>query len=156
VKRLSPEAARSFELEHDDLLFARSGATAGKAFRFTSDMGPACFAGYLIRFRFDKDRVLPEFVELWTQTAHYWAQIGESTIQATIQNISANRYLALAIPDVAIHEQRDVFEELHIARSRYAAVRTRLTLQIALLKERRQALITAAVTGGLDVTKGAA
>lgn len=41
-------------------------------------------------------------------------------------------------------------------RQRLRVMTSKITRQIALLKERRQALITAAVTGELDVTKGAA
>ncbi len=46
IKRLHPSVARPFLLHEGDLLFARSGATSGKAFRYQTSMGEAAFAGY--------------------------------------------------------------------------------------------------------------
>jgi hypothetical protein len=50
------------KLFNEDMLFARSGATAGKTFLYTDNLGPAIFAGYCIRFRFNRSHVLPRFV----------------------------------------------------------------------------------------------
>jgi type I restriction enzyme, S subunit len=50
VRRLPPLVARPYMLDDGDVLFARSGATVGKAFIYRAAMGPCCFAGYLIRF----------------------------------------------------------------------------------------------------------
>jgi len=151
VKRLPPEVAHPFLLHDDDLLFARSGATSGKAFRYRASMGPACFAGYLIRFRFNTARVLPALVELWTRTSHYWGQITESAVQATIQNVNAERYLELRLPDVPRSRQPALIEAMTQVRRVHSEARTRLARQIALLQEHRQALITAAVTGELEI-----
>ena len=153
VKRLAPVIARPFILAHGDLLFARSGATTGKAFRYQLPMGPAAFAGYLIRFRFDSTRILPELVDLWTRTRHYGDQIGESTVQATIQNVSADRYASLMVPIVPVDQQPRLVDELVGARRSHSEACGGLAQQIALLRERRQALITAAVTGELDLVE---
>ncbi len=56
VKRLSSGTARPYLLEDGDVLVARSGATVGKSFLYRESIGPACFAGYLIRLRFDPNR----------------------------------------------------------------------------------------------------
>ena len=151
IKRLDPRAASQFYLSDNDVLFARSGATSGKAFRYRAGMGPASFAGYLIRFQFDESVVLPEFIELWTQTAHYWGQIAESTVQATIQNVSADKYMSLEVPQVAADAQVDLVEKLRRERMRTARLRRLLEQQVSLLSEHRRALITAAVTGELEM-----
>jgi len=151
VRRLTPNRASEYLLRDGDILFARSGATVGKAFRFKSTLGPACFAGYLIRFRFDPDRIIPELVELWTQTFHYWDQIRESALQATIQNVSAEKYMSLRIPYVPIDEQRALVSRLQGSQTRSAMTRLKLQRQTGLLSERRHALITAAVTGELEI-----
>ncbi len=51
-----------FVLRPGDLLFARSGATVGKTYLYTGDIGLAMFAGYCIRFRFDTSKVLLNFM----------------------------------------------------------------------------------------------
>jgi type I restriction enzyme, S subunit len=151
VKRLRPEIARPYRLEDGDLLFARSGATAGKAFRYRASMGEACFAGYLIRMRVNGKLARSEFVELWTQTSHYWGQILSNAVQSTIQNVNADRYLSLLMPVVHLRDQDLLIHSLTRYRRIIAKGRAQLERQIQLLLERRQALITAAVIGELDI-----
>ncbi len=151
IKRLHPSVAHPFLLHEGDLLFARSGATSGKAFRYQASMGEAAFAGYLIRIRVDRTRALPEFIELWTQTTHYWRQISEATVQATIQNVNAERYSELLVPDVPLTTQAQLVRVLGQMRRGHRMSVGLLDRQISLLHERRQALITAAVTGQLDI-----
>lgn len=96
-------------------------------------------------------RVRPALVELWSRTDHYWSQIRAGLIQATIQNVSADRYLSLQVPDVRVHVQDELVNALVDAQTNIREVIDRLDRQIALLQEHRQALITAAVTGELEI-----
>ena len=57
------EIAEPYLLARGDLLFARSGATVGKTFRYDPSWGIAAYAGYLIRARFDERLATPAFVE---------------------------------------------------------------------------------------------
>ena len=45
------ETAKPYLLAEGDLLFARSGATVGKTFKYHPSWGKAAYAGYLIRAR---------------------------------------------------------------------------------------------------------
>ena len=63
---------------------------------------------------------------------------------------------AIRIPLPSVGEQDEIVEEVQRRLRSIDAATETLTRQVALLKERRQALITAAVTGELDVTMGAA
>ena len=54
-------------LKENDLLFARSGATAGKTFIFKKTHPKSIFAGYLIRFKIDESKVNPLYVFYYTQ-----------------------------------------------------------------------------------------
>jgi len=58
-------------LKEGDVLFARSGATVGKTYYYDGSIGPAVFAGYCIRFRFDESKVIPKFVYWCTKTDDY-------------------------------------------------------------------------------------
>ncbi len=149
-RSLPRETARDYLLEDGDLLFARSGATVGKAFLYDRSWGEACFAGYLIRFRSDLRRVLPRFLFYFTQGADYWAQIGGSKIQATIQNVSAEKYGDVVVPLPPLAEQRRVTEFLDRETARLDALLAEKERLVALLGEKRRALITRAVTRGLD------
>ncbi|MCB1014396.1 MAG: hypothetical protein KDB10_04680 [Acidimicrobiales bacterium] len=151
VRVLAPALAAPYMLKDGDLLFARSGATVGKSFRYQLRLGPACFAGYLIRLRFDRAEVLPSLVDHWTQTGHYWDQIRGASVQATIENVSAERYKELLFPLPPRAEQDGLVAEFDRVRRTSRRAGESLSVQIDLLVERRQALITAAVTGELAV-----
>lgn len=94
-RSLSPELAQPYLLSDGDVLFARSGATVGKAFIYRSALGKACFAGYLIRARLDTVTMEPQWLRFCSQTNFYWQYITAAQIQATIQNVSAEKYANL-------------------------------------------------------------
>lgn len=150
-KSLPYDIAKDYLLNDEDLLFARSGGTVGKVIMYKSEWGQACFAGYLIRFRANIKKVLPEFVWYFTQSQSYWSSINSDTIQATIQNFSAEKYgnIELVIP--GIEEQKKISEYLNKVVTRYNILINKIQTQITKLQEYRQALISAAVTGKIDV-----
>jgi type I restriction enzyme S subunit len=149
-RSLEPEVAAPYLLRAGDLLFARSGATVGKTFLFSDRDGSACFAGYLIRFRCDAGRVSPAFMYAVTQSAYYWWCIREGTIQATIQNFSAEKYGDIVVAVPPLDEQTAIVE--YIVRETFplnalVAAKQRV---LDLLAEKRKAIIATAVTRGLD------
>lgn len=89
---------KKYMLDEDDILFARSGATAGKAFIYTRDHAQAIFAGYLIRFRFDRTRINPLFVFYYTQLSRYrfWVRIVQRP--SGQPNINSREFCAFRIP----------------------------------------------------------
>ncbi|MGJ1288546.1 restriction endonuclease subunit S [Sphingobacterium multivorum] len=67
---LPVNVAADYYLKDGDLLFARSGATVGKAYQFKlglSDDKHYCFAGYLIKAEPNIKQVLSDFLYLYTQ-----------------------------------------------------------------------------------------
>jgi type I restriction enzyme S subunit len=153
--QLSPLSAVGYYLKEGDLLFARSGATVGKCFKFSTANGPSCFAGYLIRARMDRSRALPEYVYLWTQSTDYWSQIRRASIQATIQNVGASRYGSLTVPVPSLPVQGAIVKRSEASGDWARATSAAIARQVTLLHERRHALITAAVTGQLDIPEAA-
>jgi len=150
-KSLPPEKAEPYMLEEGDVLFARSGATVGKSFLYSREYGPACYAGYLIRARVNKRALIPMYLWMCTQSRQYEQFIGESNIQATIQNVSAEKYgnMWIALPE--IEEQERILAELEIQLSQFKSLMETSVGALVLLQERRSALISAAVTGKIDV-----
>ena len=154
-RSLDPALAEPYLLKEGDILFARSGATVGKAFLYKESWGPSCFAGYLVRMRCNTRLVKPAFIFTYAQSAPYWTQIREGTIQATIQNFSAERYGNLFFPLPPYQEQSDIVDELYDSLSYIDGLRSSIDSTIALVKERRSALVAAAVTGLLNIGSAA-
>jgi type I restriction enzyme S subunit len=150
-KSLPPEVAEPYLLKDGDILLARSGAAVGKAFIYNPSWGVACFAGYLIRCRCNPLLMLPEFLFAYTQSEPYWWQIREGTIQATIQNFSAEKYGDLVVTVPPLGEQRVIIDHVATQTARLETLRSATEHTIRLLKERRAALIGAAVTGQLKL-----
>lgn len=150
-RSLPPAVAEPYLLVDGDILLARSGATVGKSFKYRDSWGICCFAGYLIRARFDMQRLTADFADYLCASKLYWACVQAEQIQATIPNVSAERYGAMLLPCPPTDEQARICNYLNGVTAKIDTLTTEAHGAIALLKERRTALISAAVTGKIDV-----
>lgn len=107
---LSEESATGYILSDEDILFARSGATVGKAFFYKKEYGRAAFAGYMIRAKINRNITLPQYVYFSTMSAGYERWKETTMTQATIQNISAARYNEYVIPVPSLKEQIEIVQ----------------------------------------------
>ena len=147
------EVAELYLLAEGDLLFACSGATVGKTFRYDPSWGIAAYAGYLIRARFDERLATPAFVEYFTRSQSYADWILSNFIQSTIQNVSAERYANLVVPKPPIPEQRAIAAFMDRETAKLDGLIDKVREAIDRLRELRTTLISAAVTGRIDVRK---
>ncbi len=153
-KSLPEDVAKPYILKDGDLLFARSGATVGKTFLYRNDWGRSAFAGYLIRARLDRRLALPSFYSYYTQSSHYWDWLQAIFIQATIQNVSAEKYGNLMVTLPPIDEQKQIVNFLNMGTKKLDRLSKSVEDAIVKLQEYRAALITAVVTGKIDVRNG--
>ncbi len=144
----------SLLLRPGDLVFNRTNSLDQIAkvalFRGNTDY-PVSFASYLVRFRCGP-RVIPEFLNWLLNSAFPLAWGRAQALPAIGQaNLNPNRYgyLPIALPPVP--EQHKVVEFIASSTSRLDAMRMATERTIQLLKERRSALIAAAVTGQIEV-----
>lgn len=147
---LDMEKARPYLLKKNDILFARSGATVGKSYIFNEDIA-ACFAGYMIRFEPKPSKVLPKFAYYVTFSKLYLNWIESNTIQATIQNVSAEKYNNFYFPLPCVNVQHEIVSFLEAEAKSIDLTITKTQTSMDKLKEYRTALISACVTGKLDV-----
>ncbi|ATI93588.1 restriction endonuclease subunit S [Salmonella enterica] len=150
-KTLPWNKAYSYLLSDGDILLARSGATVGKSFLYRETNGAACFAGYLIKASCDEEKALPKYIYAYLQSHSYWEYISGSNIQSTIQNVSAEKYSSMVLPVPQREEQATIAATLDRETARIDALIGKAEQSITLLKERRSAFITAAVTGQIDL-----
>ncbi|NUT70384.1 restriction endonuclease subunit S [Pseudarthrobacter sp. C4D7] len=150
-KSLPPEVAADYMVKPNDILLARSGATVGKAFIVPEDSPPSCFAGYLIRVECDSKLLLPRFAYRFFQSTPFLDWKNASQTVATIQNIGADKYATLPMPVPPVDEQEEIVDYLDFETAEIDAAIADAEEAIELSKERRAALISAAVTGKIDV-----
>ncbi len=150
-KSLPMDKAEEYLLKEGDILFARSGATVGKTFQFKNYNGLACFAGYLIKATVNH-KILSDFLYYFTKSNIYENWKNSIFIQATIQNISAEKYnnLEITIPPT-IREQQIIINHIKKKANNIDEIIKNSNVQIKKLKVYRQSIISEAVTGKIDV-----
>jgi type I restriction enzyme S subunit len=149
-RSLPLEVARDYLLADGDILLARSGATVGKTFIYKASWGVAAYAGYLIRARLS-EQMDADFMYLFLQSTSYWQWLNSVVIQATIQNVSAEKYANLIVPVPPVDDQKMIVTYLFSILKKIDAQKAATEHAIEKLKEYRSAIITNAVTGKIDV-----
>jgi len=112
-----------YRLASGDIVFARTGATTGKSF-LVIDPPDAVFASYLIRLKLLDEKLTPEFVSLYFQTANYWKAIKEGVVGSAQGGFNATKLGELSIPIPPFSEQQrlvgildEAFEGISIAKA---------------------------------------
>ena len=145
-KSLPLEKAKEYMLTKGDLLFARSGATVGKTFLYKEDYA-ACFAGYLIKARCNKNELLPNFIFYYTLSNAYQNWKNSIFIQSTIQNIGADKYSVMPIIAPPLSEQQSIANYLDQKCSEIDELISIKQQKIEKLRDYKKSLIFECVTG---------
>ncbi|WP_158854051.1 restriction endonuclease subunit S [Saccharothrix deserti] len=93
-----------------------------------------------------------EYVSAFLRSTAFASQIDLLKAGATMQHFGPTHLSQIKMPLPSLPQQRAISAKTRAARSQAMAIVSTTKRQIDLLAERRQALITAAVTGQLDVT----
>lgn len=143
--------AEGYILKDKDVLFARSGGTVGKSFLYREEYGMSAFAGYLIKAECDQASLMPEYLIYYTQSSLYELWKNMIFIQATIQNIGANKYSNMEIPVPSIEEQASSVEYLGGKCSQIDRLIAIKQAKIDKLEQYKRSLIYEYVTGKREV-----
>ncbi|MGH3921241.1 MAG: hypothetical protein ACRDSG_19720 [Pseudonocardiaceae bacterium] len=151
--------ARLFEkfLRHrvgkGDLLIAGLGDDSNHAGRacVAPDLGDAIVKGKCFSARVAPSRASARYLAYILSSPAGAEAVGLSARGSTRSMINLDIIKSTIIPLPSVEVQRSIADLADIARLRAGPIVNALERQIALLRERRQALITAAVTGEMDV-----
>ena len=105
----------SYVLSCGDLVFARTGASTGKAFLYSSNHGKLVFAGFLIRISTDRNKLEPSFLKFYTETHEYWNWVNVMSTRSGQPGINGQEYAQLIIPLPPLEEQQAIAEVLSAA-----------------------------------------
>ena len=100
-----------YTLDYGDVLFARTGATVGKTYKYSKNDGYCIYAGYCIRFRLDINKVNPDYIFTFTKTDEYKKWVANKQRVVAQPNINAKEYgndLLIPIPPI---EEQNKFAE---------------------------------------------
>lgn len=147
---LSKTAAEGYILKDKDILFARSGGTVEKSFFYREQYGVSAFAGYLIKAECNQTTLLPKYLIYYTQSSLYELWKNMIFIQATIQNIGANKYSNMEIPIPPLSEQQAIVSYLDAKCEQIDRLIGIKQRKIAALEQYKKSLIYEVVTGKAD------
>lgn len=99
-------------LSKNNLLFARTGATVGKTYLHGITNEKIAFAGYLIRFILDENKINPYFLFLYSHTQKYWNWVKVYSMRSGQPGINSEEYSLLPILLPPLAEQEKIAEIL--------------------------------------------
>jgi type I restriction enzyme, S subunit len=147
---LSEETAKPYILKDNDILFARSGGTVGKSFIYKERYGRCAFAGYLIRATINSSNSA-DYIYYYTESSCYAEWKSRIFIQATIQNIGADKYSMMELPLPSLSEQHSIATYLDSKCSEIDSLISIKQQKITELKEYKKSVIFEYVTGEKQV-----
>ena len=98
-------------LKPDDLLIARSGSV-GRTYIHKNIPGVYQYAGYLIRFRINPDKAIPQYVYHVTKSDFWREWILQNSKTGTLTNINAKQYSSFRFPLPPLEVQREIVAEI--------------------------------------------
>ncbi|HFG1776427.1 TPA: restriction endonuclease subunit S [Vibrio cholerae] len=132
-----------------DILFSKDG-TIGQTAITPKDI-EFVVASSLIIIRPDREKVTPEFLDFLLQSSVVKEQVESFVKGAALRRLSIQNLLKVFGVFPPLDEQVLIAEFIQHQLSKYRELERKAIDQVELLKERRTALISAAVTGKIDV-----
>src|SRR5690554_137952 len=100
---------KTYLLQKNDLLIARTGGTTGKSFLIDTPPSNAIYAGYLIRIRAN-ELSEPRFLNLFLNSYAYWSQVLSLNKGDFRPSVNATKLKNLVLPNCTLQEQNDAIK----------------------------------------------
>ena len=92
LKSVDDKNAEKYLLKKGDIVFARTGNSTGKAYYYDGEIQNLVYAGFLIKFSLDENKVNPKFMKYYTMTKEYKNWVKEIQTGSTRGNINEKMY----------------------------------------------------------------
>ena len=144
------DTSHLFKLRKGDVVFARTGG-AGAFGVITQDYENLIYASYLIRFRFMNKIFEPNYLRFLFQSDSFQLSVKQNIHGGVNQNIHAEDIKNTVVCAPSLSEQKKIVEYLDHQCLLFENLINKAIDSVGLMQERRTALISAAVTGKIDV-----
>ena len=111
LKSVDDEKASQYLLKPNDIVFARTGASTGRNYFYDGTDGEFVYAGFLIKFSIDPQKVNPKYVKYYCMSDAYKGWIHSFNTGSTRGNINAQTLGGMPIP-LPPRQQQDGIVEL--------------------------------------------
>lgn len=110
-KSISSKEASDYLLSKNDIVFARTGNSTGKSFFYEPKYGDLVYAGFLIKFKLDENKVNPKFIKYYTISSRYIAWVESFQDGSTRGNLNAQSFANMEL-DLPSREQQDTLVQV--------------------------------------------
>lgn len=91
------EHAEDYILKENDIVFARTGNSTGRTYFYDGQDGELVYAGFLIKFSLDSEKVNPRILKYYTHSQPYYNWVRSFDTGGTRGNINAKVFGAMPI-----------------------------------------------------------
>jgi len=147
-----PEEAENYLLQYGDVLMNEGGDIdkLGRGCVWREEIKPCLHQNHVFSVR--PHLIDPEWLALWTSTLEAKRYFEQQAKRSTnLASISGTNIKELPIPMPSSDEQIKIKKYIEGSTEKISAIKLEMQQSIDLLKERRAALITAAVTGQISI-----
>ena len=106
------ERAGDYLLKENDIVFARTGNSTGRTYFYDGRDGELVYAGFLIKFSLDNEKVNPRILKYYTHSQPYYDWVRSFDTGGTRGNINAKVFGAMPITLPPRHQQDRIVEIL--------------------------------------------
>lgn len=92
LKSVEDGDAKNYLLNENDVVFARTGNSTGKAYYYDKMDGELVYAGFLIKFSLDPSKINPKFMKYYVLSEEYKGWVNSMCTGSTRPNINAKMY----------------------------------------------------------------
>lgn len=96
-KSISCTGCDQYILSEDEIVFARTGNSTGRAFFYETKYGPLVYAGFLIKFHLDKTKVNPKYLKYYTISKTYKQWVANGPTGSTRGNMSEGDFANMPV-----------------------------------------------------------
>ncbi len=134
-----------------DVLISKVGDPPGEACIYPANEPDAIITQDVIRIRIDVEIVNPEYLIMLLNSDFGRIVIDDISVESTRKRVSLGDFKGLRFIFPPQNEQNEILEYLFLQTKKFDNLIDKANTTINLIKERRTALISAAVTGKIDV-----
>jgi type I restriction enzyme S subunit len=155
VRSFSPSEIKRYLCHQGDILVVKSSGSAeniisGKSGFIDKNTLPFIFSNFLLRLKPKQKKAVPKFIYYFITSHVTTERIKRMVSATTYPNLQVSNYISAHIPYASLSEQTQIANFLDHETARIDTLIEKQQQLITLLQEKRQAVISHAVTRGLN------
>lgn len=107
LKSVDDEDANKYLLKENDIVFARTGNSTGRSYFYQKEHGDFVYAGFLIKFSIDPQKVNPKILKYYTHSQEYYNWVKSFDTGGTRGNINAKTFgdMPISLPKRCVQDK---------------------------------------------------